>query len=192
MNVTRRLSRSGAPPLHIKRAVEEPQSVLLKTVIMQHLKHADGVVSRGGIAVLLGNRGCGKTQVAVCIMCNALAGWLRTVRYTTACEMFGEIKNSYGGGDTQAVMDRLTKPYLLVIDDCHERSDTAHEDHLLMQIMDRRYRHQRGTLLISNQKRDAFAKSMGPGITSRIWEHGVVIELPEHDFRRSSDSQEKR
>ncbi len=184
MTYTGRLIRSGAPTLHVRRAVDEPHTIRDNPDMMQRLHDAEGAVNSGGIAALLGNRGSGKTQVAVCIMANYLATERGSVRYTTACEMFQFITETYGGKQsTTWATDAFMRPALLVIDDCHERRDTQNEDQILTQIIDHRYRHERGTLLISNQRPDAFTRSMGPSITSRIWERGVVIQLPDVDFR---------
>jgi hypothetical protein len=59
-----------------------------------------------------------------------------------------------------------------VIDECQERGETDWENRLLTYIVDKRYAQLRDTVLISNQTKDQFCKSMGSSIISRMQETG--------------------
>lgn len=133
---------------------------------------------------MLGKRGTGKTQRAVCVACNAMRKGL-TVHYATAIEMFSAITDTYGTKEKEReVVRQFAWPKLLIIDDAGERRETRNEDLLLTWVVDVRYRKMFGTLLCANLTPDAFADSVGPSITSRIWEDGAVIEVNDHNWRK--------
>lgn len=142
-------------------------------------------IKTGFIVALIGDRGPGKTQMAVELIRHSCGiGWRSF--YTTAMEFFIAIKGTYRDGSSQSeheVIKTLTNPGLLVIDEVQERGETAWEDRLLTHLIDVRYRNESDTLLISNLKREPFLESLGPSITSRLVETGGIIECRWQSFR---------
>lgn len=131
----------------------------------------------GFLIALLGESGTGKTQMAV-----SLAAIYRgTVRYTKALRFFLELhaarNNARGDGHRSEiqVVDAHAEPGLLVIDEAGERGETEWEDRMLAFLIDERYAHRRDTLLIANQRREAFLESVGPRIASRLQETGGIV-----------------
>jgi DNA replication protein DnaC len=69
----------------------------------------------------------------------------------------------------------LTKPSLLVIDEAAKRGETEWENRLLFEILNKRYGDFKDTILIANQSREEFSKSMGPAIVRRMDEVGGLM-----------------
>ena len=138
----------------------------------------------GSINVLTGRRGTGKTQLAA----NAAhhAARAGAVLYTKAMQLFLDVRRAYqlDGVCEADVVSKYIVPRLLIIDEAHERGDTAWEDRVLAHIVDRRYDAMCDTLLICNMKREAIIESLGPSIASRIQECGAIIECNWESFRK--------
>jgi DNA replication protein DnaC len=142
-------------------------------------------IGSGFFISLIGNRGCGKTQLAVeAIRLSADKG--RRARYCTATEFFMEIKATYGtvARSEKDVLNDFTKPSLLVIDEIGQRSESEWENRLLFELLNRRYNALKDTLLISNQSAEEFTKSMGPSLISRMIETGGLMECKWHSYRK--------
>jgi DNA replication protein DnaC len=151
-------------------------------------KMLQGKLGRGGIFALIGTNGPGKTQMGVeCI--RRASAQRRTSRYAAAMEFFLDLKASYrkdSEKDERAVIQEYAKPRLLVLDECQERGETEWEDRMLTYLIDRRYREERDTILISNLKRSEFEKSLGWSVISRLNETGGIIECTWPSFRAAA------
>jgi hypothetical protein len=147
-------------------------------------KSLSGVLSTGPLIILIGGRGTGKTQMA-CGLLADIANHPSPVRYMKAIDLFREIRDCYrkDGPSEISIVKKLTDLGGLVIDESHERSDSAWENMTLTNIIDRRYDSMRTTILVSNLGREAFAAAVGPSIVSRIHEVGRVIECNWPSFR---------
>lgn len=146
---------------------------------------AIGVFGKGGIVALIGNRGTGKTQMAVCIV----REWCKTentARYVKAMDFFLAIRSSFKDDDVSEndVLNIFMTPRLLVVDALEERGETPWEDRMLSHLIDRRYDDMKETILISNQKPEAFDVSIGPSIVSRLNETGGKIIFDWESFRK--------
>jgi len=119
-------------------------------------------LGRGMICALLGDRGTGKTQMAVCL-CWYTSRTGETYHYMTAYEMFTFVKSTYADKadmTEEKALRRLTYPGLLVIDELNEANKTTWEGHVLAYIIDKRYAAMKDTLLISNYDIDQFESAV--------------------------------
>lgn len=156
----------------------------------------------GFTSALIGDRGGGKTQMAVEVVrrrCGELdpailAGLRLSVdrprypgpRYMRMTDLLMRLRATYGRDSNETeiqVIERYTSPTLLVIDEAHERGETAWENRMLPHILDVRYGAKRDTLLISNQSPEAFEAAMGASIYSRLAETGGVVVCDWGSFR---------
>jgi DNA replication protein DnaC len=134
---------------------------------------------------LLGDRGTGKTQLAVEVIrsqCNDLESAL----YTRAIEMFIAVRECYrkdASAKESDVINRYVRPHLLVIDEAHERGHTDAENRILTLIIDRRYGDRKPTILIANSKPDAFREQIGESIFDRLVETGGIKVCDWPSFR---------
>lgn len=140
---------------------------------------------RGFICALVGNRGSGKTQLgveAIRMGCKALY----SCRYTRAFDVFMEVRAAMKSDHATEVdaMREFIDPEMLVIDEMQERGETAFEDRILVNIIDKRYGQMNDTILIANQTPEHFTAALGPSVTDRIRETGGIIECTWESFRK--------
>lgn len=135
------------------------------------------------LMALLGNRGNGKTLLAVRLMADMVKGNTgptakdRAVRYFKAADLFRYMRDVVRKGTSEEeAIEMLANLDLLVIDEAHERGETDFENRTLTGIIDHRYDRMKPTILIANQTKADFGASMGPSIVSRMQETGFVIE----------------
>jgi DNA replication protein DnaC len=155
---------------------------------------------KGGVVVLYGDRGTGKTFMAYDLA--QAAGQFhdplfpinefhqckpRPAIYRTAMRVFLEIRDTFRRGSERSelqVMNEFSSAALLVIDEIQERGESTFEDQKLTAIIDARYQHGRPTLIIGNYATKAeFSKSVSPSILSRMQEGGGAIQCSWPSFR---------
>ena len=135
---------------------------------------------------LVGTRGNGKTQMAVELMKDATAN-RRPARFTTAVGFFMQIKSTYRKDATRGEADVITEfllPSLLVVDEFEKRAETAWENNLLFELLNRRYNQMKDTVLIANEEKKAFVEYVGESVSSRMNEVGGIVECTWPSFRK--------
>jgi len=164
------LAKANIPPRH--RNI--PPSELRGAPWLELQQRLSGKLGTGFIIGLVGRRGTGKTQIAVQIAKDVANAGKRPL-YSTAMGFFLDIKESFrNNGSERAVIEQYCIPAYLVIDEMQERGETPWEDRLLTHLIDRRYQHEKDTILISNQTQETFLASIGESISSRLIETGGV------------------
>ena len=154
------------------------------------LKRAGKIVASGGMAVLLGGRGNGKTQCGVELIRNevmrAKVGESRTFRYIRSREIGMALREAYNGVNIteRQSIGVFVKPHPLVIDEAQERGDKDWEIRSLTLILDKRYGAMKPTVLIANCTPQQFTKLMGGSVTDRIKEGGEIILFDWPSFRK--------
>lgn len=153
------------------------------------------VIETGGILILHGKRGTGKTQMAAEIARmkrfppdqGTQADPKRSAHYQTAMRFFLTVRSTFKKDSNKTeleVIDRMTEPGLLVIDELQERGETAFEDRLLTHLIDARYGAKRPTILIANLTKEQLGPSLGPSIVDRATENGRRIDFTWESYRR--------
>jgi DNA replication protein DnaC len=154
------------------------------------------VIEQGGILILHGKRGTGKTQMAAEIArskrfpfdaSNGLER-KRSAHYQTAMRFFLTVRSTFKKGSDKTeleIIDRMTEPGLLVIDELQERGETAFEDRLLTHLIDARYGAKRPTILIANLTKEQLGPALGPSIIDRASENGRRIDFTWGSYRRA-------
>jgi DNA replication protein DnaC len=140
----------------------------------------------GVIAVIIGNRGAGKTQMSVCAIRQTCKSD-RSALYSKAMNFFLDVRSSYQKESSKTereIIQEYLKPSLLVIDAIENRSDSSFENLLLNYLIDMRYDAAKDTILIGNLNETEFAASMGLSIVDRIHECGIKIVCTWKSFRR--------
>ena len=140
---------------------------------------AIALVASGGLVVLLGAFGTGKTQLAAWLAYGVCVSMGKPSRYYRLADLLAEArKEAYtDGGSDAEVVKRLSRLGLLVLDELHYRRWTADESLWLSRILDHRYAEKVPTVLVANQTPDEFRKSMDPAIIDRMREGGAVVEM---------------
>jgi len=144
-----------------------------------------GMVGSGSIIGLIGNRGNGKTQLAVEAMRESCEQE-RACKYVKALDVFLAIREAYQDkAKTELQIVRTFEmPALLVIDELQERGESAWEDRILTHIIDKRYAAMRDTILIANLTPDRFREQVGASISDRLRETGGIIPCTWGSFRK--------
>ena len=144
------------------------------------------ILGSGMTAALIGQRGTGKTQMAVELIRHACFQEI-TSRYKMTMDFFMDLKESY---DNKAIITEseiikaYISPQLLVLDEIHERGDSSWENRLMTHMINKRYGAMKDTVLISNQTPEVFGKSIGNSILSRLNETGAIIVCNWESFRK--------
>lgn len=169
-------------------------------------KKAYLALKAGGIVVLYGDRGTGKTFMAYDLAQQSQEfpepvfppdefghRKPRPAIYRTAMRAFLEIRDTFRRGSEKSeleLMDEFAEAALLVIDEIQERGESAFEDQKLTAIIDARYQHCRPTLIIGNYATKAeFSASVSPSILSRMQEGGGAIHCDWPSFRANKTPQ---
>jgi hypothetical protein len=96
----------------------------------------------------------------------------RKAVYRTVAEMFAEL-NDAPWEKKQQIRERLYAPDLLVLDEVQVRSSNREwEDNELTTLIDRRWRDQKATILVSNLKVEELRANLGGSIWGRLVESG--------------------
>lgn len=163
---------------------------------LAEMPKALAVVETGGIALLFGKRGTGKTRMAREIAATAaLAARADGPLYKTAMELFIDLKASYAKESKiteREVMAEMKGASLLVIDELQERGESDFENQKLTHIVDARYAMEMPTILIANYTREEFAASVSPSILDRIRENGIGVFFDWPSYRTRPDCHTKR
>jgi DNA replication protein DnaC len=175
---------------------------------LQAAKKAYGLLESGGIVILFGDRGPGKTRMAYELAHepdyplpwvnpeDKYSSLRRPAIYRTAMGIFLEIRNTFRKDSPESeldVMEALSGAVLLVIDEIQERGESRFEDQKLTSIIDARYREGRPTLLIGNFKNaQELVAGISPSVLSRIQEGGGAIHCDWPSFRAAKPATNSR
>ncbi|MCW1885604.1 AAA family ATPase [Luteolibacter flavescens] len=161
------------------------------------------VIESGGIGLLHGKRGAGKTRMAAEIARSGsfpldrtagakLTGGpveaRRTAVYRTAMGFFLDVRATYkkDARETERdVIEELKRPGLLVIDELQERGETAFENRLLTHLIDARYGAMLPTIIIANLTAAELGESLGASVVDRVYENGKRIDFTWNSYRRA-------
>jgi len=168
------------------------------------LEIAKPVIASGGIVVMVGDRGPGKTQMAAELA--RTGNWpadknefsrgdglivhkSKTATYRRAMDVFLELREAaknHVKSSEREVIDKLASVGLLVIDEFQERGDTEWENRIMKNLLDKRYASERPTILIANMKRKEIFDALGASIVDRARENGKSIEFNWPSYRQQS------
>lgn len=125
---------------------------------------------RGAGLVFSGLPGTGKSHLATAIL-QALLG--RDVRYVTCMDLIRSIRETWRKDSERSegqVLRYLERLDLLVIDEMGVQYGTDGEQTILFDVLDRRYREVRPTILLTNQDRAGLKAYVGERIFDRLAE----------------------
>lgn len=139
---------------------------------------------KGTLFMLAGERGCGKTQLSVCLIKMLLENG-ETARYNKTMDFFKSVKDTYKlpNKTENDVIKEYKSPKLLVLDEIQVRSESAWENNLLTYLIDIRYDYMLNTILIGNIAINKVRDNVGDSIYSRMEETGGIINCDWKSFR---------
>lgn len=147
-------------------------------------------LGKGLLCALLGDRGLGKTQLAVTVakeVSKPRHGHAPVkIRYSTAVDLIREVRSTWKKSSKESedqVVDRYRNAGFLIIDEFSEIKGDDMDKTLFTNLIDARYNSRRDTILIANLEPGDVPIALGPSITSRMNECGGIIELKGKSFR---------
>lgn len=141
-------------------------------------------LGKGVLAVVLGNRGTGKTTLAIGAIYQVTQSG-GTALYATVLDVIRAMNAVTNTPAELIERDRFAAYDLLVLDACHIRRGTRAEDDIITDILDKRYRAMRDTILISNQTANEFFESVSHDVKDRVIETGGKFICDWDGFRRA-------
>jgi DNA replication protein DnaC len=146
--------------------------------------------TESGTLAIIGPRELGKTWIG-CGMILDLCRRGVSARYLHLTDYLQGLKDTYGDKsrttESRYESDHL-RPHLLVIDELHERGDTAWEDRKLTRLITKRHEAELSTLLLSNDDEETFKHRVGDSVVSRCFEDagGIFICVWKNQRRQTS------
>lgn len=134
-------------------------------------------LGNGGVVVISGPPGVGKTQLATCAIASIAT---RTVscRYASAMSIIDHVRDAMNSGETEGFRVNLwTSPRLLVIEEFDKRRGTEDESRIIERIIDTRYGRMIPTLILTNATRTGFRNLASDAVIDRMAESGMYLEL---------------
>lgn len=149
--------------------------------------YADGFaghLERGTGLVLSGKPGTGKSHLATAILKAILPQHVGV--YLTMMDLVHLLRAGWGGGkagEEAKTLHRLTELPLLVIDEIGVQFGSAAEQVHLFEVLDRRYRNMKPTILLTNLDRDGFRQCVGDRVADRLNETVSRIDFSWGSYR---------
>ncbi len=155
-------------------------------------------LGHGLLTAWVGNRGAGKTRMAVEIVKHRVMAVNAGIEasgntrrpgkaiYIRAMQMFLELRQALKGGGEYTetgYIERLTQARLLIVDEVQERGETDWEDKVFRHIIDVRYGARRDTILIGNLSAAAFSEVFGASVADRMRDAGGIVTFNWPSFR---------
>ena len=143
----------------------------------------------GRCVMLMGLPGTGKTHLACGVANHLIREAGRTAVYRTVGGMLIEIKSSYDRSydhSERQVMEGLTTPDLLVLDEIGATKPTEFELATLFSVINSRYEQQLPTMIASNLPPRELAGAIGDRCVDRLREGGGIVVGFDWDSKRGT------
>lgn len=139
----------------------------------------------GGSLVFGGHPGTGKSHLALAIGQHVMRRG--TVMYLDAMELVRKVRSTWGRSDVSedAVLRQLGLDIdLLIIDEIGVQRGTEDEQMILFDVLNRRYRELRPTILLTNLSGKAMTEFLGARLMDRLKERAVFVPFMWESHRR--------
>lgn len=139
----------------------------------------------GGILVLCGKPGTGKTHLA-CAVAATFIERHQSALFATVTSAVRHVKDTYrrdsDRSESQAMKD-LVSPALLVLDEVGVQLGTEHEMRIMFEVVNERYADCRPTILISNLDEAQLLGFVGARLMDRVRDGGAVVGFDWESYR---------
>jgi DNA replication protein DnaC len=179
-----RFAQSGIPSGFVNRTFESfvADTTEQRAALERCKRFADEfptALSTGASLVMLGGIGTGKTHLAVAIAHQIMAR-AHTVMYSTSMELVSRLRDTMRRDatvSTTELIDIAGDVDLLILDEFGVQGATEDVRAHLTNVIDRRYRNAKPTILISNMTGPEFAAYVGDRVADRLRERSRAIQF---------------
>lgn len=126
---------------------------------------------RGAWLVFSGLPGTGKSHLAIAVLQAVMPSVIG--RYMTCMELIQTIRTTWRKDSEESeieLLQMLANIPLLVLDEIGVQYGTESEQHHMFDVLDRRYRDMKPTILLTNQNKDGFKQFVGDRVYDRMTE----------------------
>lgn len=186
-----RMESAGLPARHREKLRDESRHDM--PGFRDSVEKAVRACEQGGMLALVGNRGTGKTQVAVEVAARMMDQRNASARYVKARMLGMHLRETFDDPRTseRQALQKWVRPHLLVIDDCHELSEQKEYDRSILTLLaDLRYDQCRPTMLLANVAPENTGRLFGASITDRLNDGGGVIAFTGKSLRGARHGQD--
>lgn len=172
----RQIAEAAIPARFIGRTLasfkaETPEQEKALSVANSFVANWSDTSSKGRWLVFSGMPGAGKSHLAIAILQALMPAHVG--RYMTCMELIQTIRATWRRDSEHSetkVLEYLTELPLLVIDEIGVQYGTESEQHHLFEVLDRRYREMKPTILLTNQDKEGFRAFVGDRVYDRMTE----------------------
>jgi DNA replication protein DnaC len=190
-----RLERAAIPARFKTRTLENfraetPDQIKALTISRDFAAGWAGMQKKGAWLVFSGKPGTGKSHLAIAILQAIMPGSVG--RYMTCMELIQTLRATWRKDSDVSetdLLESLTYIPLLVLDEIGVQYGTESEQHHLFDVLDRRYREMRPTILLTNQNKDGFRQFVGDRVYDRMTEvaRWVPFDWDSHRIQARKD-----
>jgi DNA replication protein DnaC len=164
-----------------------PAQASVHAVAVDFAENFQRYEANGESLIFAGMPGTGKTHLAVGILQHLLPE--RVGHYTAFMDMVRSVRGTWRKGSDRSeadVLDTLGRVPLLVIDELGVGYGGDSETTILFDVIDRRYRDMRPTILITNMDRAGFTQAVGERTFDRLTETARWIAFDWPSYRATA------
>jgi DNA replication protein DnaC len=159
------------------------------TVARDYAEQFDVYAERGAGLVLAGMPGTGKSHLSAAILQALMA---RDVSYMTCMDLIRTIRDTWRKDSERSetqVLTFLQNLDLLVIDEVGVQYGTDGEQTIIFDVLDRRYREVKPTMILTNQDKDGFKGFVGERTFDRLVETSRWVPFDWPSYRPTARKQ---
>jgi DNA replication protein DnaC len=181
----------GFPERHCQRMAN---GLIWNSEQMKSFHIINPIIQSGGIVLIHGVRGNGKTQMAAGL---GYEWWHRgyhiergKARFWTLPDLFAAQKRSFSESTALNQPLRLARECgLLILDEIDSDQNSEYDKRELRDLIDARYRaDQKPTLFLTNVKPDRLRDALDYSILDRIREDGAIVQLLGTSYRAKNST----
>ena len=183
------LAEAAIPPRFIGRSFENfrastPQQQKAVSVMRSYAEQFDSHLKTGASLILLGAPGTGKSHLAAAVLQSIMPRHCGL--YTTCMGIIRAVRNTWRKDAERSeaqVLAMLAEVPLLVIDEIGVQYGTDGEQTILFEVLDRRYRDMRPTILLANQSKEGLKQFLGDRTYDRLTETARIVLFDWESYR---------
>lgn len=169
------------------RAEQGTKAFSVRDICYTFAKDFDRNLKTGASLVLSGNPGTGKSHLAAAILQAILPKHVGA--YVTLMDLIRKLRDTWRRDSEMTESQLLSKLQaipLLVIDEVGVQYGTDGERSILFDVMDRRYREMRPTILMTNLGKDDFRTAVGDRVFDRLTEVARWVPFDWQSYRTTA------